>query len=110
MEEKPGARPLMLGPWPGSGGRAGDKGKLLYTNTPVMERRWENTHAFTQNKEEEEREREEASVAIPLFKKSFGCSRCCSNVPFHPHDSLLNVPLLANASNSFLLILQLRWC
>lgn len=57
MEEKPGARPLMLGPWPGSGGRAGDKGKLLYTNTPVMERRWENTHTFTQNKEEEEKDR-----------------------------------------------------
>lgn len=31
MEEKPGARPLMLGGWPGKGVSAGDKGKLLYT-------------------------------------------------------------------------------
>lgn len=31
IEEKPGARPLMLGGWPGKGVSAGDIGKLLYT-------------------------------------------------------------------------------
>lgn len=52
----------------------------------------------------------EASVAISLFKKSFCSSSCCFNVPFHPHYSLLNVPLLANARNYCLLIFKLHWC
>lgn len=37
MEEKPGARPLMLGGWPGKGVSAGDIGKLLYTMPSTMQ-------------------------------------------------------------------------
>lgn len=31
MDEMPDGRPLTLGGWPGEGVRAGDEGKLLYT-------------------------------------------------------------------------------
>lgn len=110
MEEKPGARPLMLGGWPGKGVSAGDIGKLLYTQ-PTRDagrEKREETQAFSFKTQQQKPA--QASMAISLFQKSFCCSSCCFNVPFHPHYSLLNVPLLANARNYFLLIFKLHWC
>lgn len=114
MEEKPGGRPLMLGGWPGKGVSAGDKGKLLYTQhiRDAGRDNGEETQALSFKTKETHTKKQtaEAYVAISLFKKSFCSSSCCFNVPFHPHYSLLNVPLLANARNYFLLIFKLHWC
>lgn len=100
----------MLGGWPGKGVSAGDKGKLLYTQhirDAGRDNREEETQALSLKTK---KQTAEASVPISRFKKSFCSSRFCFNVPFHPHYSLLNVPLLANARNYFLLIFKLDWC
>lgn len=81
----------------------------LHTTHPWCREResGRNTSTFIQKTT---KKKAQASVASSLFQKSFCCSSCCFNVPFHPHYSLLNVPLLANARNYFLLIFKLHWC
>lgn len=116
MEEKPGGRPLMLGGWPGKGVSAGDKGKLLYTQhiRGAGRDNEEETQAlsFKKNKTKNNpKNKQQSHLWLFLCLRShFVSSSCCFNVPFHPHYSLLNVPLLANARNYCLLIFKLHWC
>ncbi len=81
MDEMPDGRPLTLDGWPGKGVSAGDEGKLLYTQHTGRAARdygGEHKNTFIQTNAF-------VAISLSLFLKSFSCSSCCFNVPFHPH-------------------------
>lgn len=67
-------------------------------------------HKHFHSKQQQKTQQQRHPWLFLCLRSHFSCSSCCFNVPFHPHYSLLNVPLLANARNYFLLIFKLHWC